>query len=132
MAAMQRATSSREYRINGASFSLNGIRAAAPAGICAVQDAPKLTRHYWEHGSTEKDGLYLRKSENINPTFATDTSTLHYGTDLLLGFHLATAYAPLTKELPLRGRDKARFKLVEVARQQFRAWIALFRQYLRQ
>jgi hypothetical protein len=132
MAAMQRATSSREYRINGASFSLNGIRAAAPAGICAVQDAPKLTKHYWEHGSTEKDALYLRKSENINPTFVTDTSTLHYGTDPLLGFHLATAYAPLTKESLLRGRDKARFKLVEVARQQFRAWIASFRQYPRQ
>jgi hypothetical protein len=131
-AAMQRATSSREYHTNDSSFSLNGVRAAAPAGICAVQDASKLTRHYWEHGSTDKDGLYLRKPENINPTFVTDTSTLHYGTDPLLGFHLATAYAPLTKESPLRGRDKARFKLVEVARQQFRAWIASFRQYPRQ
>ncbi|KAF2793232.1 hypothetical protein K505DRAFT_417911 [Melanomma pulvis-pyrius CBS 109.77] len=131
-AAMQRATSSREYRMSDASFPLNGIRAAAPAGICAAQDAPELARHYWEHGSTDKDGLYLRKPENINPTFVTDTSTLHYGTDPLLGFHLATAYAPLTKESPLRGRDKGRFKLVEVARQQFRAWIASFRQYPRQ
>jgi hypothetical protein len=48
--------------------------------------------------------------------FVTDTSTIHYGTDPLLGFHLATAYAPLTKESPLRRWDKDRFKLVEVAR----------------
>jgi hypothetical protein len=131
-AAMQRATSSREYRTNGANLSLNGIRAAAPAGICAVQDAPELARHYWQHGSTDKDGLYLRKPENINPTFVTDTSTLHYGTDPLLGFHLATAYAPLTKGSPLPGGDNTRFKLVEVARQEFRAWMASFRQYPRQ
>lgn len=131
MAAMQRASSSHKHHMKGTSSSLNGIRAAAPAGICAVQDAPKLTRHYWEHGSTEEDGLNLRKSEKINPSFITDTSTLHYGTDPLLGFHLATAYAPLTKESPLRGRGKARFRLVEVAQQQFRAWIASFRQYPR-
>lgn len=131
-AAMQRATGSREYHIDHASLSLNGIRAAAPAGIRALRDAPELTRHYWEHGSTDKDAIYLRKPENINPTFVTDTSTIHYGTDPLLGFHLAVAYAPLTKESPLRGRDKDRFKLVEVARQQFRTWIASFRRYPRQ
>lgn len=58
-------------------ISLSGIRAAAPAGICAVQDVPELTRHCWEHGSTDEDGLYLRKPESINPTFVTDTLTLH-------------------------------------------------------
>lgn len=131
MAAMQRATSIREHHMGEGNLSLNGIRSAAPAGMCAVQDAPELTKHYWEHGSTNKDGLYLRKPENINPTFVTDTSTLHYGTDPLLGFHLATAYAPLTEESPLRGRDKTQFKLVEAARQEFRAWIASFRQYPR-
>lgn len=131
-AAMKRATSSREYHINNTSFPLNGIRAAAPAGICAVRDAPELARHYWEHGTTDRDGLSLRKPESINPTFVTDTSTLHYGTDPLLGFHLATAYAPLAEESPLRSRGEARFKLVEAARQQFRVWIASFKQYPRQ
>lgn len=33
--------------------------------------------------------------------FVTDSSTRHYGTDPLLGFHLATAYYPLAKESPL-------------------------------
>ena len=127
--AMQRAMSSREYHMGSSSFSLNGVRAAAPAGICAIEDAPKLARYYWEHGSTEKDSLYLQKPENVNPTFVTDRSTLHYCTDPLLGFHLATAYAPLTKESPLHSREKTGFKLVEAARQQFRAWIASFRQY---
>jgi hypothetical protein len=131
-AAMQRAMSSREYHTNDAPFSLNAVRAAAPAGICAVRDAPKLAGRCWEYGSTDKDGIYLRKPENINPMFVTDSTTLHYGTDPLLGFHLATAYAPLTKESPLRGRDDARFKLVEAARREFRAWIASFRQYPQQ
>jgi hypothetical protein len=62
-------------------------------------------------------------------------STLHYGTDPLLGFHLATAYTPLTKGSPLnsqRAQNASHFKLVDAARQQFRSWIASFRQYLRQ
>ena len=129
MAAMRRATSSREHHMSDASVSLSGIRAAAPAATCAIEDAPKLTKQYWEHGSTDSYGLHLRNSENINPTFVTDTSTLHYGTDPLLSFHLATAYAPLTEESPLRGRGKARSKPVEAARQEFRAWIASFRRY---
>jgi hypothetical protein len=62
-AAMQRAMSTRESRMKGAKFALGGIRSAAPAGICAVQDAPQLGQHYWEHGSTERDGRHLRTSE---------------------------------------------------------------------
>jgi hypothetical protein len=54
-----------------------------------------------------------------------DTFTLHYGTDPLLGFHLATAYVLFTTESPLRPNSPQHLdvhKVVEAARFQFRAW----------
>jgi hypothetical protein len=45
-AAMQRAMNPREAGFEGMKFVLTGMRSAAPAGICAVEDAPKLSKHY--------------------------------------------------------------------------------------
>ncbi|RMZ67763.1 MYND finger [Pyrenophora seminiperda CCB06] len=42
MAAMKRATSAHEYYIEAGSYPIGAIRAAAPAGVCAVKDAPML------------------------------------------------------------------------------------------
>jgi len=60
----------------------------------------------------------------------TDTFTLHYGTNPLLGFHLATAYVPLASTSPLRPEtleSSPLRKLVEVARIAFRAWANWYR-----
>jgi hypothetical protein len=65
----------------------------------------------------------------------TDTSTIHYGTDPLHGFHLATAYIPLSRDSPLRcksPRDLHLHKVVEAARLEFKAWSISFRRYARQ
>ncbi|MCJ1433442.1 hypothetical protein MMC27_002803 [Xylographa pallens] len=57
-----------------------------------------------------------------------DTFTLHYGTDPLLGFHLATAYASLTPGSPFNSSEKSQLpKAVAAARLQFRAWSTSFR-----
>ena len=59
-----------------------------------------------------------------------DTFTLHYGTDPLLGFHLATAYASLNQDSPLKASvDPGLSKVVTTARLQFRKWSASFRKY---
>lgn len=132
-AAMQRAMESRAHHLGGESFVISGIRSAAPAGIRAMNDTPKLHKHYWDHCSTDREGDHLSRAETPNPMFVTDTSTLHYGTDPLLGFHLATAYTPLTEQSPFYSKamtqDPSCFRVVEAARLQFRSWAKSLRQH---
>jgi len=123
---------SRKAHVGESANVLPGIRSAAPAGIRAIIDAPKLEQHFWDHGTTDEKLAGVSKVDHINPMFVTDSSTLHYGTDPLLGFHLATAYSPLKKESPLQSASIRKrnlpFKVVEAARVQFEAWGKAFRQ----
>ncbi|OAP54571.1 hypothetical protein AYL99_11019 [Fonsecaea erecta] len=132
-AAMQRAMESRAYHLGETSFVISGLRSAAPAGIGAIHDAPKLHQHFWNHGSTSREGKDPRRTDTLNPMFVTDRSTLHYGTDPLLGFHLATAYTPLTEQSPFHSeamtQDSSCFRVVEAAQLQFRSWARSLRQY---
>ncbi|KAL1621054.1 hypothetical protein SLS56_009359 [Neofusicoccum ribis] len=68
-----------------------------------------------------------------NPMFSgeMDDLTLHCGTDPTLGFHLATAYAPLAASSPLNpnlAKAHGPEPAVKAARQQFAAWCSAFRQ----
>jgi hypothetical protein len=130
--AVQRAMKSRKARMGDSFSALSEMRSAAPAGIRAITDAPKLGQHFWDYGTTDEKRAGVPKADHINPMFVTDSSTLHYGTDPLLGFHLSTAYAPLTKESPLHSESMRKrnfpFKVVEAAQVQFEAWAKAFRQ----
>jgi hypothetical protein len=117
----------------GSGHIMTGVRSAAPVGLQSMQDVADLHRHFWDYGITDKDPDILSQAKLPNPMFAsqvTDTFTLHYGTDPLLGFHLATAYTPLTPGSPLRPKPLGKSNLhivVEAARIQFRAWAISFR-----
>lgn len=133
---MQRAMDRRAYHHRsegGTTFIISGARSAAPAGIRALADAPRLYQYYWDHGSTDREDNGVPKANNLNPMFVTDNATLHYGTDPLLGFHLATAYTPLTEQSPLGSKtmmqESSFFKVVQAARLQFRAWTKSLRQF---
>jgi len=130
--AVQRAMKSRKAHMGDSAFALSEVRSAAPAGIRAITDAPKLAQHFWDDGTTDEKCASVPKADHINPMFVTDSSTLHYGTDPLLGFHLATAYSPLIKESPLHSESMRKrdfpFKVVEAAQVQFEAWTKAFRQ----
>jgi hypothetical protein len=114
---------------NASAIVLTGLRSAAPASLQALQDLPKLHQHFWDYGTS---GEELRV-KNPNPMFAsmvTDMFTLHYGLDPLLGFHLATAYVPLTPKLPLHpqhSKSSRIHKVTDAARLQWTAWTAAFR-----
>lgn len=114
---------------NASTIVLTGLRSAAPASLQALQDLPKLHQHFWDHGTS---GEELRV-KNPNPMFAsmvTDMFTLHYGLDPLLGFHLATAYVPLTPKSPLypqHSKSSRIHKVTDAARLQWTAWTAAFR-----
>lgn len=112
---------------------VTGFRSAAPISAPSMKDLPDLFQHFWEYGVTDDDRNSLSKSTFPNPMFAgslEDAFTLHYGTDPLLGFHLATAYAPLTSSSLLKSSGNHQLhKVVAAARLQFRKWSTSFRKY---
>lgn len=119
-------------------YSLAGFRSAAPVGLQSIKDFHDLHQRFWDHGITDQDRGGVPETRHPNPMFApmlTDTFILHYGTDPLLGFHLATAYVPLTSGSPLHLKPSKRshlHKVVEAARLQFKVWGEAFRRCARQ
>lgn len=117
----------------GGAISMSGLRSTAPAGVQAWQDLLTLHNYFWEHGTVNLDEDRNRKPEHPNPALTSSPNqslTLHYGLDPLLGFPLATAYAPLTSQSPLfsRHRQTSSVKaVVETARQLFGDWSKSFR-----
>lgn len=112
--------------------TLSGLRSAAPTSVQALQDCPKVHDHFWLHGVTGQSPSKSPKERNPNPTFIPESSAkfAHYGTDPHLGFPLATAYLPLTKDSPLGGQTEPSnsvHKLTEAAQIHFRAWSKSFR-----
>ncbi|KAI2471065.1 hypothetical protein F4781DRAFT_141606 [Annulohypoxylon bovei var. microspora] len=102
-----------------------GLRSAAPLSLQSAMEIPKVREYFWKHGTlAEKDTI-------PNPMFSATLSTntlLHYGTDPILGFHLAAAMADLAPESPLLPEkdDNAMLNIIRTAKTQFRAWVAAF------
>lgn len=130
-AGIQKSVEARN-RLMGTGLVLTGYRSAAPVSAQSIMDLPQQFQYFWDHGVTDKDPRTLSKAKHSNPMFAsliTDTFTLHYGTDPVLGFHLATAYVSLATESPLfqKAPLDQLHKLVAAARVQFQAWAVSFR-----
>jgi hypothetical protein len=128
-ANIRRAKEVKAHYVRGDNkYMLTGMRSAGPVGVEYAENAHKSYRHYWEYGTTSYDPEILRKTTLPNPLFAFHAAgapTLHYGTDPLLGFHLATAIAPLRKDTPLVSKASIKslsLRVVEAAQLQFRAW----------
>ena len=115
----------------GHGMNITGFRSAAPICIPSLKDLPELFQHFWQHGVTGTDRGSISKPRFPNPMFAGslgDTFILHYGTDPLQGFHLATAYASMTSDSPLESSgDSHLHKVVASARLEFRKWCASFK-----
>lgn len=111
---------------------MSGIRSTAPVGAQALKDLPTINNYFWEYGTVNIGGDSNRKPEHPNPAFASSPNqalTLHYSLDHLLGFHLATAYAPLTPQSPLFPGNKQTSSIkavVETAKEQFVGWSKSF------
>lgn len=97
-------------------FVLSGFRSVSPIAVDALHELPKLHSDYQKYGTTTGS-----QAKEANPMFGSD-GTLHYGTDPLLGFHLAPAYAPLATTSLFRPSDQKIHKAVDVARLVFKAW----------
>ncbi|KJZ76772.1 hypothetical protein HIM_03649 [Hirsutella minnesotensis 3608] len=127
----QRRKSAAEFRVlqlgkGGQNFS--GMRSAAPLSLQSVNEIPKANEHYWSQGTVTP----RKETESLpNPMFASlvsEDGNLHYGTDPVLGFHLAAAFAPLSPKSPMKPRDPVPgFNTAAAAMTQFREWVAAFR-----
>lgn len=111
-----------------ASFVLTGMRSAAPLSLQSKLDLPKAHQKYWRDGTI---GL-KNENENLpNPMIASllsEEEVLHYGTDPILGFHLATAYAPLVDKGPSNIKtNKSEHKAAAAAQIQFSQWVSASR-----
>ncbi|KAK2867969.1 hypothetical protein FQN49_003287 [Arthroderma sp. PD_2] len=81
-----------------------GVRSAAPCNPSDTEESSKLYNEFWKEGLVINDAGSIDKAQYMNPMFGTlsERLVLHYGTQPLLGYHLATAYTPTTKASPLK------------------------------
>ncbi|KAI2602609.1 hypothetical protein GGR54DRAFT_623626, partial [Hypoxylon sp. NC1633] len=111
-------------------LDLTSLRSAAPlvlAELASPRGFVSAKEHFWEHGAFSE-----QPEASPNPLFSETLSPntfLHYGTNPISGFHLATAAANLAPTSPLRpaAEDDAKtLKIAIAAKTQFREWAAAF------
>lgn len=131
--AIRRAKDEKDAKAGGSTESmvLTSFRSAVPAHVKALKDLDALHKHYWQYGSLELKSKARKKAKHPNPTFMTldNTTTLQYGLDPLLGFHVATAYVPLDSKNTIHDQLKGlsqEEKLVAAARMEFSDWMASY------
>lgn len=121
----------------GESAILTGVRAAGSLWFHASAAMGHTFRQYWKTGVAGGNSQDLSRLGNIgtvNPMFAASSSAtgkfaVHYGTEPLLGFHLAEAFQERRsahKEMAQKSVDR----VVQVAKSQFRDWCDSFRNYV--
>ena len=115
--------------------SLTGVRSAGPLWPDALKTMSYLYRKYWETGVAggnieDLQQLGTGQKGFLNPMFAVSSApsgdfAVHYGTEPLLGFHLAAAFqgAISGKNLSVEGQTD---RLVRTAKGQFQAWCSSF------
>ncbi|KAI1139177.1 hypothetical protein F5Y05DRAFT_412278 [Hypoxylon sp. FL0543] len=112
---------------------LTGLRSTAPLSLApklaSTQEVIEAREVFWKRGN------FSRRPEAIpNPIFSETLSPntyIHYGTDPILGFHLATAMANLAPASPLRPikeDDDETLNVIRAAKTQFYKWVAAFQE----
>lgn len=88
----------RKKERTGFGTVLTGFRSAAPRTLEFMKDPGRSHKVFWKNGTTFPN----QEAKMLNPMFSGPYGqlNLHYGTDPLLGFHLATAYQKLAKVSP--------------------------------
>ena len=118
---------------NGVSVT-TGARSAAPCSLDALKIMPENHQIYWKTGETISADTNGHTKKVPNPMFAslmTDDCKLHYGSDPVLDFHLATGFAPLKSNSPLHAAVKEPLHAASVAaKTQFSIWIRAFQDLL--
>ncbi|CAJ2499924.1 Uu.00g027770.m01.CDS01, partial [Anthostomella pinea] len=112
--------------------NLSARRSVDPVNTASLEDLSELHTHFWEYGRLELDEVKLSQAVYANPMFVppNTATSLHWGTDPLLGFHLSAAYCPLTDGSPPSrqgGRKTSLPHVVEFVHTEFATWSNSFR-----
>ncbi|KAF8628196.1 hypothetical protein AX15_004046 [Amanita polypyramis BW_CC] len=114
----------------GIKFGLNltSIRAAGPLWMVLGDTGSKQFQRYWKTGVTFDDPDKVAAAKEINPSFAFHSTgkgfALHYGSDPILSFHLASALAPVKGSHS--DNTVTITRLVESAMEEFKSWCLAF------
>ncbi|KAK0701372.1 hypothetical protein B0T21DRAFT_300554 [Apiosordaria backusii] len=139
-AVLERSQNRKEhiYGQEGQAVVTSSARSCAPLSVGGLVEAlTELTEENWQAAVGKGE-----EGKRPNPVFAAallgggegerERRVLEYPTDPLIGFHLASANAPLTPLSPLRveNADKKDIKerIVETARTEWRSWVEGFRE----
>ncbi|PFH50432.1 hypothetical protein AMATHDRAFT_75636 [Amanita thiersii Skay4041] len=113
-------------------INMTSMRAAGPLWMDLMSHGAKHFEHYWKTGVTFNDPAEVAKASLTNPTFAYSVMgrgfALHYGSDPILSFHLATALAPIQGAAMKNTVNVS--GLVEAAVSEFRSWCLSFNERL--
>ena len=109
------------------SLYIHGLRSAGPNWTGAIEIISSCFSRFWETGVVAgnlKDLQELDSSQggHVNPMFAISSSStedfaVHYGSEPLLGFHLATAF-----DGEIFSQLEQTNVIVQIAKTQFREW----------
>ncbi|KAL7951268.1 hypothetical protein V8C42DRAFT_303587 [Trichoderma barbatum] len=110
------------------SMVITGLRSAAPLALTSKFALPQHFKYYWENGIAMIEGKVAKIPNPMLVGLLSDWELFHYGNEPLLSFHLATAFADLPVNSPLKPEvDDEQYKLAAAARVQFFAWVQAFR-----
>ncbi|TFK53888.1 hypothetical protein OE88DRAFT_1694901 [Heliocybe sulcata] len=119
-------------RNTGDTENISASRATGPLIIHAIETMSKLYSQFWESGTTFVRAKDVRLARLINPTFVYSIEgekfEPHYGTFPIQNFHLAEAFAAGSSGASPVGSAQ---RVLDVAKGQFSAWCARFRQAVR-
>ncbi|KAL0950292.1 hypothetical protein HGRIS_010271 [Hohenbuehelia grisea] len=106
-----------------------GVRNAGPMFASALPDAINHFKYYWENGVVASSSDISNTSMFPNPSLSYSSLgagfALHYGTNPLLGFHLAPALAPIKPKQQSSADPLVTLTLR--AKSQFAQWCKAFR-----
>ncbi|KAF5003026.1 hypothetical protein FDECE_10409 [Fusarium decemcellulare] len=118
----------REEMLGQGGINVTAMRSAAPLSLQAGPKMFELSQQYWKEGTVTPRQAEDKAPNPLLAGLLSENELLHYGTDPILGFHLATAYAPLSEASPLKPQDpKEGFQAAAAARTQFSEWIVAFK-----
>lgn len=122
-------------KIGQAGFTLHGVRAAGAHWANGIRTMSDTFKRYWKTGVAGGNRRDVQALSNdgkgrVNPMFAISSAptrgfAVHYGSDPLLGFHLAEAFDTAT------GSDDAIERVVRLAKSQFHNWCESLATYIK-
>ena len=128
----------RSEKIVGLS-TFHGVRAAGPFVFEALKTMGHVYTEYWKTGVVggnpeDRADLGNKGLGLVNPMFAVSSApggdyAVHYGTEPLLGFHVAEAFSN-HPEGSTRASKGVNDHVIDVAKAQFRAWCHSFRDFV--